>query len=170
MPLACDPNETVAIYLDTDMDKPESERAVFLARHLTCAETRQAKQLTQQAYDEKDPEKEQALLDQVLALQFAGWKNVSDRKGQPVPFDVAEGRLMTADLALGSIDKWELVRAAVPATQLSHLEKKRSRSRLRSAAAPSAANAAATENATPLSPSATMESAPPASAAAAKGP
>ena len=159
MPLALDPNETVPVSLETDLPKPEEVRPVFLARHMTCAETRLVKQLTQQAFDEKDDDKSQLTVDRVLAIQYAGWRNVCDRDGKPIPFEVKDGRLVTADDALGPIDKWELVRAAVPATQINQLEKKRLL--LLSKRERSAENA--TTNASVTSPPATTTpSAPPA--------
>jgi hypothetical protein len=160
MPLSLDPNETVPVSLETDLPKPEEVRPVFLARHMTCAETRRVKQLTQQAFDEQDDDKSQLMVDRVLAIQYAGWRNVCDRDGKPIPFEAKDGRLVTADDALGAIDKWELVRAAVPATQMSQLEKKSALSRSRLEQARSAANAAMSESAT-SPPASQIASAPP---------
>lgn len=158
MPLSSDPTATVPVYLDTDAAADEKTRPAFLARFLTVSESRRVRDLTKQAFDEKDQDKAQDLLNQILAIQYAGWQNVTDREGRAVPFEVKDGKLVSADDALALLDKWELVGAAPAAIQLGHLEKKRQSLLARSATEASAKNVATAGDASSPSPTNTDKS------------
>jgi hypothetical protein len=76
MPLALDPNATVEYSLKLDAGKPPEQRPVFLLRHLSCRDVLRARQLLDNAVEEKDAVKGNELLNAVLAIGLAGWRNI----------------------------------------------------------------------------------------------
>ena len=127
MPLALNPNATFELTLDLDADLPESDRAVFIARHLTAGEVVRLDELLSKAQaDDTDRTIENDLLNQALAIQLVGWRNVRGRDGRPVPFTVENDRLTVSDLILTSLEKCELIGKATTARRLD----RRARARL----------------------------------------
>jgi hypothetical protein len=89
MPIACDPNATCDIWLDTDEAKPIETRPVFIARFVTKRQNSELLRLAQAAYDEQDPVRSNELLHQALAIGIIGWRNQRLPDGSdPGPFAI----------------------------------------------------------------------------------
>jgi hypothetical protein len=125
MPLSSDPQQNTPVCLDIDAGKPEAERPTFLYRFLTARQMRQRRDLLNQAKDLPD-EQAEPLLVQALAVGLAGWRNLRDADGRPVPFDPADPGAL-AD-ALTVLEMYELFGAAANAVTLAEVQKKRAAS------------------------------------------
>jgi len=89
MPLACDPNQTFRVHLDSDADKPDESRPDFEFRFLTGREWKACVTVDDRI---EGAENAVAILDDVLDLLrplLVGWRNMTDRTGRPMPFDKA---------------------------------------------------------------------------------
>lgn len=78
MPIALDPNQTVDVCLDSDKDKPESERPTFVFRHLTYRQRREVDRLLAEAEKVEREDTEKALDFHVAAIRVGliGWRNM----------------------------------------------------------------------------------------------
>lgn len=76
MPLALDSNETAAVALRSDADKPEAERPVFLFRHLTRKQRRQVDAWMAEVDAAETDEAVESLLDKVILLGLSSWRNM----------------------------------------------------------------------------------------------
>lgn len=74
MPLALDPNATVDFTFPHDRGKKDA--AVFLLRHLSCRQVLEAEQILRAILQEKDAKKVNAMLDDILKMGLAGWRNI----------------------------------------------------------------------------------------------
>jgi hypothetical protein len=148
MSIALDPSQTSEISLDNDADRPEAERPTFLARFLTCREARHVQDRLSSP-DSDDPAKQDELLERVLAIQLAGWRNVADRDGKAIPFTVTDGRLVTAGDVVTPMERWELIAKCQTAIRLDEAKKKALRLQRLSAGASSATTAATKDDAAP---------------------
>jgi hypothetical protein len=105
MPLALDPNATLRIVLQSDLQKVEKERPYFLFRHLSC---RQWSELIKKidAIDESATgDKAMARLFDILKWGLITWGNMLDpATGREIAFDAAYlDRLLTLP------EIWELI-------------------------------------------------------------
>lgn len=119
MPFALDPNETAPFTLASDRGKPGAP--VFLFHYLTCRELRRVQQLRQEARAISDNTASMAKVDEAILIGLVGWENVTDRKGNPIPF--APDRL---DDVLSTSDKWEMVFEYPSVLTASEMDRKKS--------------------------------------------
>ena len=64
------------------------------------------------------------LLDECILIGLAGWRNISDRRGRPIPFQPASE---TLDQALTLVEKWEIANNYPAALQNAEIEMRRPR-------------------------------------------
>lgn len=87
MPIGFDPNDTIPVKLDCfDGGKPDDQRATFTCRHLTSKQVKEVARLRREAWDADTYEGRDAKLNAALLVGIAGWENVRDDAGNPVPF------------------------------------------------------------------------------------
>jgi hypothetical protein len=124
--IAASPAETLDLWLNDDPSVPECERTVFTVYYPTRNE---AKALRLFAERTTSPVEAQTLrehedsLDSLVALLgplIAGWRNVRDRAGQPVPFDPKRiGDVLT------ETELWGLTGGILQHSQLSEIHRKK---------------------------------------------
>lgn len=136
MPIALDPNETVDVVLPGDAEKPAESRPTFIARYLTSREKKVVEKLVREASADIEKSENIAKLDAALALQLVGWRNLLDRQGQPIAFEVVKdsaGSRLIVDDVLTDEERFDLCLGALTAVGMGELDKKKSRWHARSA-------------------------------------
>jgi hypothetical protein len=86
MPIALSKDETCPVWLRSDADKPEAERPTFLFHYLTRAEVRRVDAWRKEGEGAAEVEQIEAMLDKIIRLGLAGWRNVRDRDGNEIPY------------------------------------------------------------------------------------
>lgn len=162
MPISSDPARTAPYWLACDAETPEANRPTFDCRFLTRREMRRVDELTKQAYAAKDDAQCYGLLIDALRVGVAGWRNMFDPDGQPVPFD-----LSAIDGILTDQELWELVYGYPRAVSRTEHDRFLSRSPSQPTGASSATVAAtsATTSPAPPAPSGSAVDAAPVTAA-----
>lgn len=97
--LSANPNKTVNVFLPSDADRPEAERTQFAYRVLTCSQwTERSERRAALSASQTEGD---YLSDwvRVLSIGLAGWHNLTDHEGRPIPFDPARPEAMLAGLA-----------------------------------------------------------------------
>ena len=141
MPIACDPAETLWISLMLDKDKPDDSRPEFECHYLTASEVRTVRSLIDKAITAEDDDKSQPLIEQAIMVGVDGWRNITDRAGEPIEFST---EALTDTLTVNEM--FELAGKSVGATALSEIDRKKFVSQCLSDTA-SSANAATVDNA-----------------------
>lgn len=85
MPICCEPGERYAIVLDGDRGK--SPEPTFWCRHLSAREFTATLSIGERVAEEPDADKRLDLLSGVLDLSVVDWSHITDRSGQPMPFN-----------------------------------------------------------------------------------
>jgi hypothetical protein len=137
MPIALD-GDTVDVCLDSDKDKPEATRPVFVCRYLTCRQAKEYDNHVRESLRGDDASAQAEAVNKALAIAIVGQRNMTGE----------------IDDLLTFAEKWELAMKIPTVVQLSELDKKKSRSKPQSDGANSATSATA-ESATiapPLTP------------------
>lgn len=124
MPIGLDPSHTASYVLRGDREGPEEDRPTFLFHFLTRAEVRRATEIRERARQERDNDASERLLDECILIGLAGWRNINDRRGRPIPFEPSAERL---DEALTLVEKWELANNYPAALQNAEIELRRPR-------------------------------------------
>jgi hypothetical protein len=120
MPRACEPGLTFDLYLDFDETKAEESRPTFICLSLSMSEKQKAGSALDSLADSKDSEE---LYDKVvgaLIVCLKGWRNVTDRDGNPIEFS-ADGLKSALNLNEGI----ELIRKVLTAQFVSKEDKKK---------------------------------------------
>jgi hypothetical protein len=131
MPIVLD-GGTVEVALAYDANTPEDNRPAFVARYITALESVQYRKAVFAVNEERDEEKQLAMLKDALKIILTGVKNMGE---------------MTLDDALNKLSEdevWELSGAARASVHLSEKDKKKSRSASLSTGGNSAPDAKAT--------------------------
>jgi hypothetical protein len=80
MPLFLEPNKKLGIWLESDKDKPESERPMFFVRSLSM---RQQEEISDAIEEAMKPDDTREIFDancDLLAKHITGWQNMGDFK------------------------------------------------------------------------------------------
>ena len=90
MPLALEPNETIEIILESDMEKPPESRPVFIYQVLSGAEFRSLGKVMDGLSDSKDTDEVVTKVYDGVRLGLIGWKNMFDYKNNKMlDFDLS---------------------------------------------------------------------------------
>lgn len=87
MPIACDPDQTIPLWLASDKAVAEKERPTYVFRFLSGRQWRKLLGLTQRVQDGKEVAEVLAVLDEVktlLASRLDGFRRVRDEDGLEV--------------------------------------------------------------------------------------
>jgi hypothetical protein len=120
MPRACEPGLKFDLWLEFDADKPEAVRPVFVCRTLSMSEKMKIGRVLDLLGESKDSDDLYNRLVDGLAGCFSGWRNMTDRDGNPVEFG-PDGLRQVLTLYEGI----ELIRKALNAQVLSADDKKK---------------------------------------------
>jgi hypothetical protein len=121
MPVALDPNQRIDIWLDSDKDKPAETRPTFVTRFLTVRETLVYEQALKDAGAEKNNQAARDKLIGGLSMVLVSWRNMTDRDGNPIAFNLAE-----VDALLTVSELWWLAYQSLHRAQLSEDERGKS--------------------------------------------
>jgi len=102
MPIATDPNQTFDVSLPADKDTPEPTRPTYVFRHLTARQSRACRDVWRGLDKEADGDVALDHLAEAIRDHLADWRNLTDRNGEPIPFDPAalEDTLTDSELVL----------------------------------------------------------------------
>jgi hypothetical protein len=136
VPLSTDPDDLIPFSLTLDEQRPEATRPVFLLRFLSVRQLLKARRLYDEFVAETDGDRENAKLNELLALGVGGWRNI------PADFDAAKpGEALDAKDVLTAGEKAELARGVMNKPLLTESDRKNS-ARLVSSPADTSASAA----------------------------
>lgn len=127
MPIACDPKETFTIVLKSDQGKPADKQPRFIFRYLTGREWKECDRINEEAGKQKTNTEGYDMVISGIALGLVGWENLTDREGEPIPYDPAN-----LDLAITISEAWELLFSLLGTTRLQAEDKKKLDSALES--------------------------------------
>ncbi|MCK4340291.1 MAG: hypothetical protein KAY37_01035 [Phycisphaerae bacterium] len=117
--IALDPQATVEFCLDAWPGVPD-QRPAFIAHYLTCRQNIEYDKLLDRASELKPAEGLPVLLE-AIGLGLVGWRNVCDRSGRPLEFEVG----LLGDL-LTWHELWELAGRVLSETSLAESDRKKS--------------------------------------------
>lgn len=106
MPLALDPNELFELSLSRDeqrFDEPAT-RPVFVFRFMTGREWKTVARLSESIEDSTGGAEAIEKVFEALATSLCGWRNVTDRQGEEIPFNASD-----LDLVLNPPEAVELL-------------------------------------------------------------
>jgi len=149
MPLTCDPAATFEVVLSGDAAKPEP-RPTFIFNIMTARQWKTLADFNDDFELAAGSVEKLDLCFTAIRLALAGWRDIADRHGRPIPYDPDN-----LDELLTWFEAVELMQAAVSQQRLSDDDKKKLDS-------PSAASTAASVPTAPAPTAAATDPAPPA--------
>ena len=90
MPLTCNPDSTYDIVLEVDKDKESDKQSVFIFQYLTGRRWKEVANLSDSFEDAKGGAAMLDLAFKLIKVGLIGWKNLTNPKGDEIPFDLDE--------------------------------------------------------------------------------
>lgn len=113
MPRCLDPQNWFPVWLDSDADKPESERPTFLFRYLNSREELRMTEVAEKLYDVSSASEKSDILFDCLGIGVCGWLNMRGPDGESIPYMPERMRdLLSNREAMELLDK--MMRGMVP--------------------------------------------------------
>lgn len=119
MPLALDPEQKIVISLQLDQNKSEEVRPSFIVRFLSGRDRRKISENINEALKSKSDDDSEKLIFDAVKIGLVGWKNIVNRAGEVIPFDINLLPEILTDLEM-----WELIGLMLKKTRLSEIDLK----------------------------------------------